>query len=300
MSFSSKQEVLDSISKFEGLYDVVRIVDPVKKSVEDKNGTDVHTHCYDFWEKGTPCENCVTSRALIENNTFHKIEFKKGIVYLITSCPVQVKKDIYALELLKDITNTGIIENDSMKSEEELEKSIETLNKKLVVDELTGIYNRRFINERLPADIFFASMNNTRLSLIMIDVDNFKNINDRYSHMAGDLVLKEVSNIMVSSIRKNIDWAARFGGDEFLICLNGANAEAASRIAEAIRQRAEKTAVEYNGNNIKISLSIGIYTIDGEDITAEELLRLADMNMYEAKKLGKNTIVRDIKTTQIN
>ncbi|MDF2616518.1 MAG: hypothetical protein K0Q47_1173, partial [Sedimentibacter sp.] len=172
--------------------------------------------------------------------------------------------------------------------------------KKLVVDELTGIYNRRFINERLPADIFFASMNKTRLSLIMMDVDNFKNINDRYSHMAGDLVLKEVSNIMVSSIRKNIDWAARFGGDEFLICLNGANEEAASRIAEAIRQRAEKTTVEYNGNNIKTSLSIGIYTIDGEDITAEELLRLADMNMYEAKKLGKNTIVRDIKTTQIN
>lgn len=297
MSFSSKQEVLDSISKFEGLYDVVRIVDPVKKSVEGKDGTNVHTHCYDFWEKGTPCENCVTSRALIENNTFHKIEFKKGLVYLITSCPVQVKKDIYALELLKDITTTGIIENDSMKSDEELEKSIEKLNKKLVVDELTGIYNRRFINERLPADIFFASMNKTRLSLIMMDVDNFKNINDRYSHMAGDLVLIEVSKILVSSIRKNIDWAARFGGDEFLICLNGANEEAALRIAEAIRQRAEKTAVEYNGNNIKTSVSIGIYTIDGEDIAAEELLRRADMNMYEAKKLGKNTIVQDIKAT---
>jgi diguanylate cyclase (GGDEF)-like protein len=143
-------------------------------------------------------------------------------------------------------------------------------------------------------------MNKTRLSLIMMDVDNFKNINDRYSHMAGDLILKEVSKIMVSSIRKNIDWAARFGGDEFLICLNGANEEAASRIAEAIRQRAEKTKVEHNGNIIKTSLSIGIYTVDGEDITAEELLRLADINMYEAKKLGKNTIVRDIKTTQIN
>lgn len=297
MSFSSKQEVLDSISKFERLYDVVRVVDPIKKSVEGENGTILHTHCYDFWEKGIPCENCVTSRALIENNTFHKIEFKKGMVYLITSCPVQVKKDIYALELLKDITNTGIIENDILKSEEELEKSIEKLNKKLVVDELTGAYNRRFINERLPADIFFAAMNKTKLSLIMIDVDNFKQINDNYSHLAGDQVLKEVSEIMNSAIRKNIDWVARFGGDEFLICLNGANEEASARIAEAVRKGVEKTTVEYQGNNIKTTLSIGVYTLDGEDITVEELLRRVDMNMYEAKKLGKNTVVRDMKTT---
>lgn len=297
MSFSSKQEVLDSISKFEGLYDVVRIVDPIKKSVEGEDGTIVHTHCYDFWEKGTPCENCVTSRTLIENNTFHKIEFKKGMVYLITSCPVQVKESTCAMELLKDITNTGVIENDIMKNEEELEKSIEKLNKKLVVDELTGVYNRRFINERLPADIFFAAMNKTKLSLIMIDVDNFKQINDNYSHMAGDLVLKEVSEIMKSVIRKNIDWVARFGGDEFLICLNGANEEALSRIAEVIRKNVEKTTVEYQGNIIKTTLSIGAYTLDGEDITAEELLRRVDMNMYEAKKLGKNTVVRDMKTT---
>ncbi len=88
----------------------------------------------------------------------------------------------------------------------------------------------------------------------------------------------------------NIDWVARFGGDEFLICLNGANEEAALRIAEAIRQRAEKTAVEYNGNKINTSLSIGIYTLDKEDITSEELLRRVDMNMYEAKKMGKNAI----------
>nr|WP_300091393.1 GGDEF domain-containing protein [Sedimentibacter sp.] len=290
MSFSSKQEVLDSISKFEGLYDVVRIVDPVKKSVEGRDGTAVHTHCYDFWEKGTPCENCVTSRALVENNTFHKIEFKKGIIYLITSCPVQVKEDTYALELLKDITDTGIIEDDSVRSDEELEKSIEHLNKKLVVDELTGTYNRRFINERLPADMFFAEVNKTKLSLIMMDVDNFKQINDSYSHMAGDLILKQVSEIMISSVRKKIDWVARFGGDEFLICLNGANEAAAARIAEAIRQSVEKTAVEYNGNKIKTSLSIGIYTLDKEDITAEELLRRVDMNMYEAKKMGKNAI----------
>lgn len=295
MSFSSKQEVLDSISKFEGLYDVVRIVDPVKKSVEGRDGTAVHTHCYDFWEKGTPCENCVTTRALIENNTFHKIEFKKGIIYLITSCPVQVKEDTYALELLKDITDTGIIENDSVRSEEELEKSIEHLNKKLVVDELTGTYNRRFINERLPADIFFAEVNKSKLSLIMMDVDNFKQINDSYSHMAGDLILKEVSEIMKSSVRKNIDWVARFGGDEFLICLNGANEAAAARIAEAIRQSVEKTAIEYQGNTIKTTLSIGVYTLDGEDISVEELLRRADMNMYEAKKMGRNKVVRNIK-----
>lgn len=293
MSFSSKQEVLNSISKFAGLYDVVRIVDPVKKSVEDKDGMSVHTRCYDFWEKGTPCENCVTSRALNENQTFHKIEFRNGIIYLITSCPVNVNEDTCALELLKDITDTGIIENDSIRGEEELEKSIEKLNRKLVIDELTGAYNRRFINERLPSDIFFSAMNKTKLSLIMMDVDNFKQINDGYSHMAGDLILKEITEIMKSSIRKNIDWVARFGGDEFLICLNGANEAAAARIAESVRQRAENTEVEYQGNTIKTTLSIGVYTLDGEDITTEELLRRADMNMYEAKKLGKNNVVRN-------
>jgi diguanylate cyclase (GGDEF)-like protein len=127
----------------------------------------------------------------------------------------------------------------------------------------------------------------------MMDLDNFKQINDGYSHMAGDLVLKEISEIMKSSIRKNIDWVARFGGDEFLICLNGANEAAAARIAESVRQRAENTEVEYHGKTIKTTLSIGVYTLDGEDITTEELLRRADLNMYEAKKLGKNNVVRN-------
>lgn len=293
MIFSSKQEVIDNISKFEGLYDVVRVVNPVSKTVLNQEEQDFHVHCYDFWDKKAPCENCVTYRALFENNTFFKMEFKKGIIYLITSCPVKINEDTYVMEMLKDITNTGIIENEDNRNSVEIKKSIEDLNRKLIIDELTNVYNRRFINERLPSDIFSAAANKTKLSLILLDLDNFKTINDTYSHIAGDILLKKVSEIMKSSIRKNIDWVARFGGDEFLISLNGANEVAAQFIAESIRGKIEKSEIEYDGKSFKTTASIGIYTMDDENLTMEELIRRADMNMYSAKNQGRNLVVQN-------
>ena len=293
MIFSSKQEVIDNISKFEGLYDVVRVVNPVSKTVLNHEEQDFHVHCYDFWDKKAPCENYVTYRALFENNTFFKMEFKKGIIYLITSCPVKINEDTYVMEMLKDITNTGIIENEENRSSVEIEKSIENLNRKLLIDELTNVYNRRFINERLPSDIFSAAANKTKLSLILLDLDNFKTINDTYSHIAGDLLLKKVSEIMKSSIRKNIDWVARFGGDEFLISLNGANEVAAQFIAESIRGKIERSEIEYDGKRFKATASIGIYTVDDENFTMDELIRRADMNMYSAKNQGRNAVVQN-------
>ncbi|MEL7648214.1 MAG: GGDEF domain-containing protein [Sedimentibacter sp.] len=290
MNFSSKQEVLDHISKFESLYDYVRIVDPVKRTVIGDEA-DLPVHCFDFWDKGKTCENCTTHRALSSKTTHFKMEFKKGIVYLITSCPVKINDETYVMEMLKDITDTGIIQTSGEADYEELEKTIEKLNKKVIMDELTDVFNRRYINERLPADLYHAASGKTSLSLILLDLDKFKQLNDSYSHVAGDAILKEVGNILKYNVRKGTDWVARYGGDEFLICLPGADEEAAAGIAEDIRQEIEHMEIRFGKDKLKTTASIGVYTMKAEMLSMEEIIRRTDMKMYQAKSRGRNAVV---------
>lgn len=294
MSFTSKQEIIDTMENFEGLYDIIRIVDPVCRNVisNAKDDEVKHAaHCYDFWKRGIPCENCVSYRALSENNTFVKVEFKKDTIYLITSSPVKIKDEKYVMEMIKDVTKSGIVPNINEKSIVEIEETIENLNKKVITDELTNVYNRRYLNERLPVDMNFAVNNNTKLSIVMLDLDYFKQINDVYSHIAGDIILKEISKILKSSIRKDFDWVARYGGDEFLISLPGADNAVARKIAECIREKIENKEIEYQDKKFKITASIGVYTMNSENLSLEELIKRADKNMYQAKIKGRNTVV---------
>ncbi|MDW5300679.1 MAG: GGDEF domain-containing protein [Sedimentibacter sp.] len=294
MSFKSTQEVIDVMSNFEGLYDFIRIVDPVRKIIisdEETNEINNSIHCYDFWQKGMSCENCISYRALNENNTFMKVRFRNEEIYLVTSSPVKINDKKYVMEMLKNITKLNIVPNIYEKNASEIEEIIDDLNSKAITDELTNVYNRRHLNEMLPIDMNFALSNKTMLSIILMDLDYFKQINDVYGHIAGDLILKEISKIMKSSIRKGFDWAARYGGDEFLISLPGADSAAAHRIAEVVRKRIEKTEITFQGNKINITVSMGVYTMDSEEISFEELIKRADKNMYEAKNRGRNTVV---------
>jgi diguanylate cyclase (GGDEF)-like protein len=195
------------------------------------------------------------------------------------------------MEMLKDITDTGIIQTSGEADYEELEKTIENLNKKVIMDELTDVYNRRYINERLPADLYHAASGKTSLSLILLDLDKFKQLNDSYSHVAGDAILKEVGNILKYNVRKGTDWVARYGGDEFLICLPGADEEAAAGIAEDIRQEIEYIEIRFGKDKLKTTASIGVYTMKAEMLSMEEIIRRTDMNMYQAKSRGRNAVV---------
>lgn len=294
MRFKNIQEILDYLDNFEKIYDIVRFVDPIKKEVLQLNDSGecacVDT-CYKYWKNETFCANCISSRAINENNTFVKVEYNKDIVYLVTVSPITIGGRNCVIEMLKDITETGIVPELKGKTIGEINDIIERLNSEVITDELTQVFNRRYLNERLPVEMYNALKFGTKLSVIMLDVDLFKNFNDTYGHIAGDLVLKEICKIIKTKIRRDYDWVVRFGGEEFFISLPSADSNIAHRIAEEIRKEIENHVIEYEGQKLCFTISAGIYTLDSEKISVDELIEQVDKKMYEAKNKGRNTVV---------
>ena len=151
-------------------------------------------------------------------------------------------------------------------------------------DALTGLYNRRHLDENLPNEAIRASRQHYDLYLLLIDIDNFKVYNDKYGHQQGDRLLKELAQIITRSIRENVDSGYRYGGDEFAATILHANPQQALMVAERIR-------TEYNAKNlVPTSLSIGIAKLKNSHVTLEKnldaLIREADQALYLAKNNG--------------
>lgn len=290
----SRNDLIYAMPLMEKLYDVIRIINPIKKELLDLNLTkidDLDGCCYNFWKVGKICNNCTSARACNQNETFVKIGYNSDKVYMVTSIPVQLAGMPIIIELLKDITSSGVIENIENKDTNTIHSVVRRMNELAVLDCLTNVFNRRFIDERLPADIVNSSLNSESLSLIMVDIDFFKKINDTYGHLVGDEVIKTVAHTLSLRIRKDIDWIARYGGDEFIICLKNTNSNSAVNVAERMRKSIESIVINYGGKSIKVTASFGIKTLVQEQLNVEELIKEVDNKLYEAKHEGKNKVV---------
>lgn len=166
----------------------------------------------------------------------------------------------------------------------------ERLQQQSVRDPLTGLYNRRYLEESMQRELGRAKREQTSLSVIMLDLDHFKRINDQYGHSAGDKVLVAVSELLKSAMRGE-DLICRFGGEEFTLILPGAAFEIALQRAEQIRLSVEQLRIDLGQESalqVTSSLGIATYPIHGDD--AQALLDLADNALYEAKDAGRNQV----------
>jgi diguanylate cyclase len=158
------------------------------------------------------------------------------------------------------------------------------------IDALTGIYNRRFLESRLKEECERHSRYSRPLSVLMIDIDFFKKVNDTHGHQGGDLVLKNVTSKAVSVIRKT-DFMARYGGEEFCCILPETDSIAAETVAENLRAHIEEMESHFQKKPIKVTISLGISSFGPED-SPETLLNRADDALYQAKRSGRNRFVR--------
>jgi diguanylate cyclase len=162
-----------------------------------------------------------------------------------------------------------------------------SFHKSMYIDTLTQLNNRDFFYASISDSMEKLKKEKSYISLLMIDLDNFKNINDTYGHIAGDEILKQLSNILKCNIRAN-DIATRWGGDEFVITLPGVNTKDAFKIADRIRRDIYSHDFSYNNNFFKVTASIGITSVgDKTDINA--FIDLADKALYKAKT-NKNSV----------
>ena len=161
------------------------------------------------------------------------------------------------------------------------------------VDELTGLGNRRMVNKMLQDEINRARRLGTELSVIMLDVDHFKNYNDTYGHPAGDTVLQKLSDIMQQASTRAGEAAGRYGGEEFILILPGANAASAMRTAAHLRKMVEEARIPHGESAVAdyVTVSQGVVTILPEaEHTPTDLIKQADLALYEAKDAGRNAI----------
>ena len=162
------------------------------------------------------------------------------------------------------------------------------------IDELTGLGNRRLVNKVLQEEINRARRTGARLSLILLDVDYFKDYNDNYGHPAGDLVLKRLADLMERATSRAGEVVGRYGGEEFILVLPGAGEEAARRTAERLRElvMAEKMPHKHSQVADIITISQGVVTFTPDaDESPSELIKRADTALYRAKHQGRNAIV---------
>lgn len=291
-----KIEILkEKLDFFKAIYDSIRIIDPLRKAVmdyEDSNIKETNEICYKYWSSQKICDNCIAMRAYIENDTFMKLENTREKLFMVTAIPTEIDKQKFVLELFKDVTETMMVGTGDYNSGCNLKNSLVDMNNMVVKDELTNIFNRRYISEKLPADIIKSVIEGKPLSILIADIDKFKKINDTFGHNVGDVVIKEIANILLGCIRVDTDWVARYGGDEFLICLNNTNNDSAYSIAERMRKKIEEKIIEIENKKIRIFASFGVFTMFEKQLASEEIIALADKNLYKAKKRGRNTVVK--------
>lgn len=166
----------------------------------------------------------------------------------------------------------------------------ENLLAKSIRDPLTGLFNRRFLDEALPLEEARALRSNSVLCVVMFDLDRFKALNDSYGHDAGDVALKTFARLLQGSVRST-DIACRYGGEEFLLLLPGTSIGEAARRAEAIRTALEMSRVEHRGRSLGVlTVSIGIAELPTHGPDGHAVMRAADKMLYRAKQNGRNRI----------
>lgn len=228
----------------------------------------------------------------IEDNSLKTMEYQLGPKDIIGS-PLDGPKSaqwfegrVYPIKDQSGGINSVVWLAINITERKQLEKQLKELSEK---DALTGAYNRRYFTQIFDKEFAIAQRYKNKLSILLIDIDNFKEVNDTYGHGGGDAVLKRFV-IFCEEILRESDLFSRYGGEEFIVMLASTPSLGAAIIAERIRANIEEMSVTYKKQTIKFTISIGISLVLDTDTNSNAVLTRADSALYQAKKNGRNRI----------
>lgn len=268
----TKQEVATLIGQLKLVFDIVRLVDATMTrqiSITSSNEFVAEPYqCYAVWNKDSRCDNCISAKAYSSKDRLTKFEFVNNEVYYVIAKYIDVDGTPYILEMVSRFTDESLL---GAYGKNEFIETISNYNRRLYTDSLTGAYNRYYFDEQLLGLDHIEA-------LAMIDVDNFKEVNDTYGHMVGDASLCAVVDAISSCLRSS-DKIVRYGGDEFTLVFEKIPKAVFSKKLEQIREKVSEISIA-EAPYLRLTVSIGAIC---EPLPVTESLRQADQMLYLAK-----------------
>ena len=273
----TSEQVKEEMHSFQKVFTVVRLLKGDSLDYTSANRHEVQfCQCYDFWENGRPCENCISAQTLKDKQQHTKLEFLETDIYQVFSRYVEVDGTPCVMECIQKLDYDSLVD---AHGKEKLIRTLSQYHTKLYQDVLTGAYNRRYFEDKLRHMQMTAGV-------AMIDLDDFKVYNDTCGHDAGDAVLETLVQTIQGAVRGN-DILIRYGGDEFLLLMPGIQEHTFFQMLHEILRKINAASVP---DYPSIHLSVSIGGTFCENASLEDAIHRADALMYQAKN-KKNMVV---------
>ena len=291
------KNIIEESSIIENMFDLIRLVDPIKKrihSVLNKNNSPIIdsqcSNCYSLWGKKTICQNCTSMRALIQNKSIVKIEFNQKSVYMHVSQPLKENNQSLVLELVRDISNDGII-NPYNLSHESSHKKIVKENNTVVIDFITKVFNKEYLYERLPYEIHLANNENKTLTLFIIKIKNNEFFEDSYNLNDKNELISNLAKSLKPFVLRNDDWISLYNDFSFVLVMHFLDENKANRVTAKVMSEIEKSDFSIENIPFTPKLAIGKYILENESITPQEFIDKASTDLESLEK-SKNDLIK--------
>lgn len=283
------EEMKQLIAMMKKEFDVVRLVEPVRQQVIDCDDLEATGEvCSDMWHRCARCENCSSNRALHHKSKAFKIEMVDDKAVLVVSSYIEVDGHPMVMEIMNDATDDFILDTDRNDS---LGHIIKSFNDKIMTDPLTGVYNRRFLDENFVPSLDCCYDGDVPINVAIMDIDDFKRINDSYGHQAGDVLLQDIAGFwkLHFDVRDKMSerFVVRYGGDEFLVVACNVSFADFKQMMKQFYKEMRKVCYFTEAIHIPFQISFGAASsIEREDSHASwrEVLSRADERMYQHKQ----------------
>lgn len=227
-------------------------------------------------------------KAVRQDKSEFDVEVNSGFVFNAKGIPDKM------VFIIRDITRRKLIESEMQELVNQLEIEKNTAQLNAITDSLSGLFNRGYFDRMLRTEFSRLARSESRISLVMFDIDNFKKYNDNYGHLAGDKCIQMISQTLKASLERDQDIAARYGGEEFIVILPDTGENGARTIGERIRKAIEDLEIPHIGSETSkyVTVSVGAITVYSDNlITPDQALKLVDEALYTAKGNGRNCCV---------
>lgn len=269
------------------IFDEIRIIEGGgTHNVCDLCGDDLNVSgkkCYEFWNRSEKCQNCVSKQASQEERQMVKLEYFDEKYYLVIAKPMIVEGKKYIVEFMTNITTQLVTGENQPANEDFVSALMRQLERVSSRDAFSGLYNKNHFQKLVEAHLQDEVKKNQPLYVALLDIDNFKKVNDTYGHARGDEILLDVAQSLGNYIYSGIGTVGRFGGDEFCIVFNENEEDKCKEQLELLKERIGERIYEGDKQQFRISISYGLKNISGCE-NFRDVIHEVDQELYAAKE----------------